>query len=71
MAAGEVEAGIKVVRGLEWAEGRLDGQAWYRYWLGEDYRRAAHAWQAVATLDPENDRVEYWRAEAEARVKNQ
>ena len=70
VAAGDVAAGVKVVRGLKWAEGRLDGQAWYRYWMGKDYYRAADAWRAVAELNPQNDRVTYWIAEAEARAKN-
>lgn len=68
VANGDVEAAIEVVRGLEWAEGRLDGQAWYRYWLGEDYRRAADAWRAVVGLDPQNERAAGAAQAAEARA---
>ncbi|MBN1935164.1 MAG: O-antigen ligase family protein [Anaerolineae bacterium] len=70
VAAGEVEEGVDVVRGLEWAEGRLDFQAWYRYSLGQDYQRAADAWRAVVALDPQNERAMHSMAEAEARAKN-
>ena len=71
VAAGEVEAGAKVVRGLEWAEGRLDGQAWSRYWVGGDYRRAADAWRAVVELNPKNEGAAQSIAAAEERAKNQ
>jgi len=71
VAAGDVEAGVKVVRGLEWAEGRLDGQAWYRYWVGKDYRRAADAWRAVVKLNPRNERAAHSITAAEERANNQ
>lgn len=70
VAAGDVEAGVDIVRGLEWAEGRLDFQAWYRYSLGQDYRRAADAWRAVVALNPQNERAARSMAEAETKVKN-
>ena len=57
VATGDVEGGVEIVRGVEGAEGRLDGQAWYRYWVGEDYRRAADAWRAVVLLNPDNERA--------------
>jgi len=71
VAAGDVEAGVKVVRGLKWAEGRLDGQAWYRYWVGKDYRRAADAWRAVVKLNPKNERAAHSITAAEERANNQ
>lgn len=71
VAAGEVKAGVEIVRGLEWAEGRLDGQAWSRYWVGGDYRRAADAWRAVVELNPKNERAAHSITTAEERAKNQ
>ena len=52
-ANGRPEAAAKAVAGLTWAEPRLLGQAWFRYWLNQDYRRAADAWQAVLLLNPQ------------------
>jgi tetratricopeptide (TPR) repeat protein len=57
VATGHVDRGVDLVRELSWAEARLDGQGWYRYWLSKDYRRAADAWRAVLELNPENARV--------------
>ncbi|MFP4346224.1 MAG: O-antigen ligase family protein [Anaerolineales bacterium] len=54
VAQGRVEEGVAVIHGLYWAQPRMEGQAWSRYWVQEDYARAAHAWRAVALLDPEN-----------------
>jgi O-antigen ligase len=69
VAMGDVDRGVQVVRGLKWAEGRLDGQAWYRYWLGEDYGRAADAWRAVVELNPRNDRARHSITAAESRAE--
>jgi O-antigen ligase len=71
VAVGEVEAGVEIVRGLKWAEDRLEGQAWSRYWVNGDYRRAADAWRAVVKLNPENERAVGAIAAAEAREKSQ
>ena len=65
VAAGRTEIAAEAVRGLEWAEPRLLGQAWYRYWSGEDYRRAADAWETVLLLDPNNEEA----AESLARAR--
>ena len=46
---------VEVVRGLGSAAERLHGQGWARYWLGEDYVRAADAWRAALLLDPGNE----------------
>jgi O-antigen ligase len=70
VATGQVEAGVQVVRGLEWAQSRFEGQAWYRYWVNEDYLRAANAWRANLILDPESEYTQRWLAEAEARANN-
>ena len=51
-AAGQPQAAAEMVRGLPWATGRLNTQAWYRYVRQEDFARAAFAWQAVLALDP-------------------
>jgi tetratricopeptide (TPR) repeat protein len=69
VAAGRVEEAAEVVRGLEWAEGRLMLQAAYRYRAGEDYRRAADAWGTVTLLDPGNGEAARQRDEAEALIK--
>jgi hypothetical protein len=69
VATGQVETAVQVVRGLEWAEWRFEGQAWYRYWLGKDYRRAADAWRANLILYPESEHTKRWLAEAEARAR--
>lgn len=71
VATGQVEEGVAIVRGLEWAAGRLDGQAFYRYWVGEDYARAADAWRAELALDPGNARVIGAIDAAEARSREQ
>jgi O-antigen ligase len=39
------------------AEGRLMFQAYYRYTLGGDYPRAIDAWEAVRTLNPDNNQA--------------
>ena len=66
MAAGQPALASDTVRGVAWAEMRLRGQAWYRYWLAQDYRRAADAWTTAVLLDAfgTTDLV-FWRSEAE------
>jgi tetratricopeptide (TPR) repeat protein len=71
VAAGEIEAAVETVRGLEWAEARLEGQAWSRYWVSGDYRRAAGAWRAVVLLNPWNARAADAMALAKERAENQ
>jgi hypothetical protein len=51
-AQGEPQAAAEMVRGLPWAIGRFNTQAWYRYFRQTDYTRATYAWQAVLALDP-------------------
>jgi hypothetical protein len=67
VAAGQPERAAEVIRGLTWAEARLLGQAWSRYWVSKDYRRAADAWTAVLLLNPGNNTAAQSRAEAEKR----
>jgi len=69
-AAGRVEQSARVVRGLEWAEGRLMTQAWYRYWVNGDYRRAADAWGAALMLNPANTEAARQQAEALKRAES-
>jgi predicted Zn-dependent protease len=52
VATGQIERAAEIVRGLEWAVPRLMGYGWYRYWVNEDYDRAASAWRTVLLLDP-------------------
>jgi hypothetical protein len=68
IANGQVKAAVEAVRGIEWAQLRFEGQAWYRYWVNEDYGRAADAWRANLILDPESEYTEYWLREAEAKA---
>ncbi len=68
VALGEVERGAETVRGLEWAEMRLSGQAWYRYWVNQDWQRAAYAWRAVLLLDPQDAYARAWVGQAEERA---
>ncbi len=55
VAGGEPLRAVQEVSGIPWAGGRLAFQGWYRYWLGEDYVRAADAWQAVVLLNPQDE----------------
>ena len=54
VANGEPELAAEVVRGLPWAESRLLGQAWSRYWVHERWDQAASAWKAIVLLNPAN-----------------
>jgi thioredoxin-like negative regulator of GroEL len=67
-AQGQVEGAAAVVQGLEWAESRLNGQAWYRYWVSEDWQRAAYALRAVLLLDPQDAYAGSWVDQAEERA---
>ena len=69
VADGQPEEAAKVVQGLAWAESRLENQAWYRYWLSEDYRRAADAWRAVLILNPENAVAAQWLQQAQSKLR--
>lgn len=51
-----------ILRGLPYGKMRLRGQAWYRYWLNQDYQRAAAAWNTVLLLDPQETEIKYWLA---------
>lgn len=68
-ADGQSEAAAQAAAGLTWAEARLMGQAWYRYWVNQDYRRAADAWQAVLLLNPQADGIKTWLDKARANIK--
>jgi predicted Zn-dependent protease len=64
-ASGAPEAGAELLGEIPWAEGRLFFQGWYRYWLAEDYGRAADVYRAILTLEPENEEAQYWLEQAE------
>ncbi|MEE8391440.1 MAG: tetratricopeptide repeat protein, partial [Anaerolineae bacterium] len=68
VAQGRVEEAAAVVRGLDWAESRLNGQAWYRYWVNEDWQRATYAWRTVLLLDPQDAYAGAWVKQAEQRA---
>jgi O-antigen ligase len=57
---GQVQRAASVQQGVAWAVERMGGQAWYRYWVNKDYRRARDAWQTVLLLDPSNKDAGYW-----------
>jgi hypothetical protein len=56
------------VQGLEGSRGRLHTQAWYRYWVNEDWQRATYAWQAVLLLDPQDAYARAWVEQAEEKA---
>jgi O-antigen ligase len=68
---GKVQAAASVQKGVAWAELRMSGQAWYRYWLNNDYRRALDAWQTVLLLDPSNQNARYWSEQAVQQIDKQ
>ena len=69
VANGQPEKAVEVVQGLAWAESRILGQAWYRYWANQDYRRAADAWQAALILNPANQGINNWLSEARKKLE--
>jgi predicted Zn-dependent protease len=75
VANGDPAAAVSTVQGLTWAEPRLVGQAWARYWEKQDYRRAADAWQAVLWMDPQANGttdpqdIRNWLQQAQDRLK--
>jgi cytochrome c-type biogenesis protein CcmH/NrfG len=65
VANGALAQGAEIVEDVEWAESRLLGQAWYKYWSHADYRRAADAWRVVMRVNPEEQDRTYWIQRAE------
>ena len=68
VAAGNPRQAAEIVAGLSWAKSRLLFQAWYRYWLNQDYRRAADAWKAVIWLDPTDQEAAKWLIAAQKKL---
>ncbi len=69
VALGRVEEAAEVVAGLTWAQVRLEGQAWDRYWVNDDFVRAAYAWRTIALVHPEGAEDALQKAqEAEQRA---
>jgi tetratricopeptide (TPR) repeat protein len=72
VAYGRVDEATEVIAGLTWAQARMDGQAWNRYWDRDDFVRAAFAWRTIALLQPEYAEGALQRArEAEWRAAQQ
>ena len=72
VALGRVEEAAESIAGLTWAPVRLRGQAWDRYWISDDFMRAAYAWRTVAFVQPENAEYALLQAqEAEKRAVRQ
>ncbi|MGD2178594.1 MAG: O-antigen ligase family protein [Anaerolineae bacterium] len=71
VAHGGVEEAAALVRGLERAEERLQGQAYARYQQNGDWLRAAHALRTLLVLDPDNERVRQAAERAEAQVRGE
>ncbi len=72
VALGHVEEAAEVVTGLTWAQVRLEGQAWDRYWVNDDFARAAYAWRTIALMQPGGAEYALQRAqEAERRAMQQ
>lgn len=69
VAHGEVDEAASLLVGSDWAVYRLMNQAWYRYWLGRDFRRAADAWRTILILEPENEPARRSLEEAQERLK--
>ncbi|OGO29809.1 MAG: hypothetical protein A2Z16_15065 [Chloroflexi bacterium RBG_16_54_18] len=69
VAGGQLEEAASILGGLSWAGYRLHYQAWYRYWLTQDYARAANAWRTVLILEPENRDAANWLHKAEEELK--
>jgi hypothetical protein len=67
-ANGQIQAAAQTVQGLTWAEPRLLRQAWYRYWLNQDYHRAADAWATVLLLNPKAQDIDAWLKQAQSKV---
>lgn len=68
LANGSPEKAVEYLAGISQAEGRVWFQAWYRYWLEEDYRRAMDAWRAVLLIDPRAEDALYWIEQAKQRI---
>ena len=65
LAAGRGEEAAEILEEITWAENRLWGQAWYRYWLNQDYARVVQACIAILVLDPGNADAAYLLEQAE------
>jgi hypothetical protein len=71
VARGDVEQAAALVRGLERAQERLQGQAYARYQKSGDWQRAAYALRALLVLDPDNERVRQAAEAAAAQARDE
>ncbi len=69
VANGQPKPAAEAVRGLNWAHSRLLGQSWYRYWIYQDYQRAADAFTAILLLDPQTPNVPDLLKQAQEKLK--
>ena len=69
VSLGQLDRAVEAIRGLARAKDRLALQAWYKYWIGEDYERAILAWRAALMLDPSDEESMHWITEAEKRIR--
>lgn len=68
VANGQIKEASRVVQGLPRAEGRLMFQAYYRYWVNQDYLRCLDAWRAVKLINPYNREADRWITELEQKL---
>lgn len=54
IANGQPQAAAEIIKGLPWAQSRLEGQAWSRYAAQRDWQREAYVWQTVLILNPDH-----------------
>lgn len=69
VANGQPEKASQVVQDLYWAERRLMFQAYYRYFVNQDYRRALYAWQTVKLINPDNSKMNRLMSEIEQKLE--
>ena len=71
VAQGRVDEASSVLRGLVWAQGRLQWQQWYRYWSNGDAERTAFVARAALLLDPSDSISRNMLEQAEKRMRDQ
>lgn len=68
VAQGRPQEAAGVLRGVSWAESRLNGEAWYRYYRFGDYPRAAAAYRAMLLLNPNDETAKQGLAQSEMHI---
>jgi len=67
-AQGKTAQAAAVIRGLTWARGRLLFQAFYRYWVSQDFVRSVLACDTVLRLNPDDQTAADLLAQARAKL---